>query len=195
MSNRDIRRCLQEAALELFRERGYGGTTATEIAARIGVSERTFFRYFASKRDVLFDEEALHGELTAGIEAAPKNLPPMQILHRAFRSLLPLLERNRPLSEPAREVIARTPELQERYLAKVAATTATVAASLRAVGVEPAMSELAAASGMAVISQAMEAWSGSASSSLETCLDQAFQVWDRLASQRATVSFGDRPIP
>lgn len=177
-----MRRRLQEAALELFREQGYDGTTATEIAARVGVTERTFFRYFASKRDVLFDEDALHEGLKAGIASAPKGLAPMQVLHSAFRSLIPLLERNRPLSEPAREVIAKTPALQERYLAKAAATTATMAAELRAAGVEPDLSNLAAAAGMAVIGQAMEVWFASSSNSLEACLDQAFQLWDQLAS-------------
>jgi AcrR family transcriptional regulator len=177
-----VRRRLQEVALELFQEQGYEGTTATEIAARVGVTERTFFRYFASKRDVLFDEDALHEGLQAGVAAAPKGLAPMQLLHSAFTSLIPLLERNRPLSEPAREVIARTPALQERYLAKAAATTAMLASALRAAGIQPQLSELTAAAGMAVIGQAMEAWFASSSKDLETCLDQAFQLWDLLAS-------------
>lgn len=182
MSKGNVRRRLQEVALELFQERGYDSTTATEIAARVGVTERTFFRYFASKRDVLFDEDALHDGLKAGIAAAPKDLAPMRVLHAAFRSLIPLLERNRPLSEPARAVIARTPALQERYMAKAAATTATVAAALRSKGVEPDLSDLAAAAGMAVIGQAMEAWFASRSHKLDTCLDRAFQTWDTLAS-------------
>ena len=50
-----VHRRLQQAALELFSERGYDQTTAAEIAARAGVTERTFFRHFADKREVLFD--------------------------------------------------------------------------------------------------------------------------------------------
>ena len=46
-SGADARRRLQQAALELFRERGYEATTTAEIAARAGVTERTFFRHFA----------------------------------------------------------------------------------------------------------------------------------------------------
>lgn len=42
----DVRTRLRGAALELFRERGYDRTTAATIAARAGVTERTFFRYF-----------------------------------------------------------------------------------------------------------------------------------------------------
>jgi TetR/AcrR family transcriptional regulator, regulator of mycofactocin system len=47
------RRRLLDAANELFREQGYERTTAAAIAGRAGVTERTFFRYFPSKADVL----------------------------------------------------------------------------------------------------------------------------------------------
>ena len=45
---------LQQAALELFATRGYEQTTATEIAQSVGLTERTFFRHFTDKREVLF---------------------------------------------------------------------------------------------------------------------------------------------
>ncbi len=64
----DARTRLQRAALELFREHGYDRTTAAGIAARAGVTERTFFRYFPDKREVLFDGEAvLRTALTASV--------------------------------------------------------------------------------------------------------------------------------
>ena len=64
----DLRGRLQRAALDLFRERGYDRTTAAEIAARAGVTERTFFRHFPDKREILFDGEAvLRAALTASI--------------------------------------------------------------------------------------------------------------------------------
>jgi AcrR family transcriptional regulator len=45
---------LQEAALEIYGERGFEQTTVAEIAQRAGLTERTFFRHFADKREVLF---------------------------------------------------------------------------------------------------------------------------------------------
>ncbi len=45
---------LEQAALELYCERGFEQTTVAEIAERAGLTERTFFRYFADKREVLF---------------------------------------------------------------------------------------------------------------------------------------------
>jgi hypothetical protein len=85
----DVRTRLQGAALELFRERGYERTTAAEIAARAGVTERTFFSATSpDKREVLFDGEAMvRAALTASIADAPAGLGPLDTLFRAFRSL------------------------------------------------------------------------------------------------------------
>jgi AcrR family transcriptional regulator len=54
----DARARLMAAALDLFTERGFDATTAGDIADRAGVTERTFFRHFADKREVLFDGSA-----------------------------------------------------------------------------------------------------------------------------------------
>ncbi len=64
---------LQAAALDLFAARGFEQTTAADIAASVGLTERTFFRYFADKREVLFDgQELLHGAFVKGVGAAPE---------------------------------------------------------------------------------------------------------------------------
>ena len=69
----DSRGRLQEAALALYSERGFDQTTAAEIAARAGVTERTFFRHFADKREVLFGGSAILKErILAGVVGAPK---------------------------------------------------------------------------------------------------------------------------
>ena len=59
---------LQEVSLELFRERGFDSVTVAEIAQRAEVTERTFYRYFADKREVLFDgQERLREAFVAGV--------------------------------------------------------------------------------------------------------------------------------
>ena len=50
----DARGRLVKAAMELYGERGFEQTTVAEIAERAGLTERTFFRHFADKREVLF---------------------------------------------------------------------------------------------------------------------------------------------
>jgi len=55
---------LEQAALDLYRERGFEQTTVAEIAERAGLTERTFFRYFADKREVLFWGQAMLQEMS-----------------------------------------------------------------------------------------------------------------------------------
>src|SRR5580704_12268172 len=96
-SGEDSRRRLQEAAYELIRERGYDAVTTAEIAARAGVTERTFFRHFPDKREVLVaEEDVFHDALTDGVMAATAGLNPMDVLLSAFRGVVPMFEANRP---------------------------------------------------------------------------------------------------
>ena len=155
----DIRTRLRQAALELFREHGYDRTTAAGIAARAGVTERTFFRHFPDKREVLFDGEAqVRAALTTAIAEAPAGLGTMDVLFRAFRAFAPMLEANRGYSRPRHEVIAATPALQERELAKIAALTGALADALQARGIAELSAQLAAQAGMVAFVQATLAW-------------------------------------
>ena len=150
---------LQQAALELFHERGYDRTTAAEIAARVGVTERTFFRYFPDKRETLFGGEALlRPLLTQAIADAPAGLGPLDTLFHAFRTLAPLLEANRPFSVPRQAVVSSTPALHERELAKHEALADALATALHARGIGEQPAWLAARTGMAAFSQATIAW-------------------------------------
>lgn len=150
---------LQRAALELFRERGYDRTTAAEIASRAGVTERTFFRYFPDKREVLFDGEArVRTALTASIAEAPAELGPLDTLFQAFRLFEPMLEGNRPYALPRQAIIAVTPALHERELAKIAALADALAETLQARGVAASSATLAAQTGMVAFVQATHAW-------------------------------------
>ena len=154
-----VRDRLQRAALALFGERGYDRTTAIEIAAQAGVTERTFFRHFADKREVLFDGQAkLRAALTAAIADAPEELGPLATLFRAFRSVLPAIEANRPFAKPRHAIIAATPALHEREIAKTAALADALVAALQARGVTDLRAVLAAQTGMAAFVQATVAW-------------------------------------
>lgn len=170
----DARVRLQQAALELFGERGYDRTTAAEIAAHAGVTERTFFRHFPDKREVLFDGEAiLRGALTASISNAPDDLKPLDTLFRAFRSVRQLLEDNRPFSKPRHEVISDTPALHEREQAKLAVLADALALALKARGVADIQAILAARAGMAAFVQATVSWLENPEGGLAARLDLA----------------------
>lgn len=177
------RQRLQQAAVELFRERGYDRTTAAEIASRAGVTERTFFRHFPDKREVLFDGQAvLLKALASSIAAAPAGLGPLDTLFRAFRSVVTLLEGNRPFSEPRQEVISATPALHERELSKLEALSEALAAALQARGVSDLVAVLAARAGMAAFAHATLSWLGNSKPNLAQRLDDAERALRSLVS-------------
>ncbi|WP_063007510.1 TetR family transcriptional regulator [Nocardia kruczakiae] len=182
-SGAEVRRRLQQAALELYRERGFDQTTAAEIAALAGVNERTFFRHFPDKREVLFDGEAdLRTTLMQAVVEAPQGLSPFDVLLRAFRESARNVERNRPSSDPRWTVIAVTPALRERELAKHAGLTDAVAEALRQRGVDAGPADLAARTGWAAYQHAVRAWVDDPADGLDAYLCRAFDDLRGLAA-------------
>ena len=179
-----VRRRLQEAALGLYGERGYDQTTTAEIAARAGVTERTFFRHFSDKREVLFDgETALRAILTEAVHDAPSALGPWATLFHAFRAAVGLLVENRHFVEPRRRIIASSPPLQERELIKAMSLGATLASALQERGVPDRLASLAAQVGMAAFSQAFSSWLEEGPGDLDEHLARAFREVYDLSSQ------------
>ena len=73
---------LEQAALELYVERGFEQTTVAEIAERAGLTERTFFRHFADKREVLFAGSGVLQELlVTAVADAPDSAAPIESGH------------------------------------------------------------------------------------------------------------------
>lgn len=78
------RDALVRAALELIAARGYEGTTVDDIVAAVDVSQRTFFRYFASKEDVAFFVPRLaESHVVDAVRARPPGEAPLEALRRA----------------------------------------------------------------------------------------------------------------
>ena len=110
-----MRRDLLDAGVRLFHERGFEGTTTEEIAAAVGVSQRTFFRYFASKEDVVLEAaEGVDQILFHALRARPTDEAPFRALRNATRDHWGHLEReDLHLQGSAGNLIARSPELIE----------------------------------------------------------------------------------
>jgi AcrR family transcriptional regulator len=167
-SGAEARRRLREAALELYRAQGYDATTTAQIAERAGVTERTYFRHFADKREVLFDGEAeLRTVLVAAVAAAPPGTAPLDVLVRAFTAAVPLFVAGRAVAERREAIIDTTPALQERAHAKTAALVEALAAALADRGLPRPNAVLAAQVGMATLGRAVTAWGGSSAAELE----------------------------
>src|SRR5258705_10167405 len=107
---------LQKAALELFATRGFEETTATEIAQSVGLTERTFFRHFSDKREVLFyGQDLLVQAFLAGVDTAPPDASPIEIVAAALGSATSFFSNERRSHSRTRQsVIDQNPALQER---------------------------------------------------------------------------------
>lgn len=153
------------AALELYLDPGYEQTTVADIAARAGVTERTFFRHFADKREVLFDGSAeFQATVLAAIAAAPATASVLAAAVAGMDAAAGYLQSNPDRDFPRRRaaVIAANPSLQERELLKLASVTSASARALTARGADPAEAAVAAEVAMAAFRLAFERWTTSA---------------------------------
>ena len=150
---------LREAALQLYVERGFEQTTVAEIAQRAGLTARTFFRYFADKREVLFAGSAeLQEAMERALEAAPAQASPMEAVAAALDAAAAMLGRHREHSRRRQSVIDANAELRERELIKMATLSAAMADGLRRRGVKEPDASLAAEAGTVVLRVAFERW-------------------------------------
>ena len=150
---------LREAALALYLERGFEQTMVADIADRAGVTARTFFRYFADKREVLFDKAAEVAEKSlAALESAPGSASTLEVVAAALDAVADLVGPDRELERKRHAVITANAELRERELIKLAQMTAAFADGLRRRGAGDTEAGLAAETGAAVYRVAFRRW-------------------------------------
>jgi AcrR family transcriptional regulator len=150
---------LEQAALDLYQERGFEQTMVTEIAERAGLTERTFFRYFADKREVLFGgQDMLRHICVSTVEAAPSSATPLDIVAVALVDITPVFQERHELVRQRQAVIAANPELQEREMLKRAALTSDMANALQNRGVPALAAILAAEVGAIAFKIAFDRW-------------------------------------
>lgn len=150
---------LEQAALELYAERGFDRTAVAEIAERAGLTERTFFRHFADKREVLFwGQTAMTELMVATIAEAPDSATPIDAVGMALTAVGETFEGRRDQVRRRQAVIAANPGLQERELMKLASLAGALTAALCDRGVPDTTARLAAESGVTVFKIAFERW-------------------------------------
>jgi AcrR family transcriptional regulator len=160
----DARGRLTQAALELYVARGFEQTTVAEIAKLAGLTERTFFRYFADKREVLFwGAAALQELLVSTVANAPQSEAPILTITRAIVAAGAEFQQRREGAVLRQRVIAANTELQERELIKLASLASAMASVLRQRGVNEPSASLTAEAGIAVLKIAFERWINEAS--------------------------------
>ena len=150
---------LKSAALQLFREQGFEKTSVVEIARRARVTNRTFFRYFSDKREVLFaDSDAVRADLVERIRRAPALGEPLEAVTRVLAQFDWDGLGPRSVQRDRQAIIAANPELLERDLAKHHGIAVELADALRQRGVDADVAQLAARVGIQVFLTAYERW-------------------------------------
>jgi AcrR family transcriptional regulator len=139
---------LEQAAFELYGERGFERTTVAEIAERAGLTERTFFRHYADKREVLFaGSAALQELLRTSVAEAGEDVAPIDAVAAAIEAAGEVLDERPERAWERHALIAANAELRERELVKLASLGAAVAAA-----------SLTSEAGIAVFKVAVDRW-------------------------------------
>jgi AcrR family transcriptional regulator len=155
----DSRGRLERAALELYGERGYENTTVAEIAERAGLTERTFFRHYADKREVLFAGGGQFQDvIVSAIVSAPEDLAPIDAVAAGLDAAAAMLQERREFSRRRQAIISANAELRERELIKLASLSTAIAETLRGRGLADAVASLTAEVVIAVFRVAFGRW-------------------------------------
>ena len=155
----DARGRLAKSAMALYAEQGFDETTVAQIAARAGLTERTFFRHFADKREVLFyGTEMLRDRLVRAVADAPAAATAMDAVSAAFEAAGAMLQENPERVRLRDAIVSANAELRERELIKLAALASAVAGALRDRGIPEPAASLAAETGIAVFKTAFARW-------------------------------------
>jgi AcrR family transcriptional regulator len=156
----DAQSRLRDAALTLFQDGGYERTTVAEIARSAGVTERTFFRHFADKREVLFDgQHALQDTFVRAVTEADDDAAPVTVVEAALDAVAEHFPAGRrAFSRERGRIIATNPGLQERELLKMATLTEAMAEAFRRRGLGDPAAGLSAQAAVAVFHTAFAQW-------------------------------------
>jgi AcrR family transcriptional regulator len=150
---------LQEAAFGLFFERGFEQVTVAEIAERAGLTERTFFRYFTDKREVLFaGAVVLQDLMVSAVANAPESAAPIDAIAAALDAAGAMFDSHGAGARRRQAIITAHAELRERELIKLAGLATALADALRQRGVGDPAASLTAEAGIAVFKIAFERW-------------------------------------
>lgn len=150
---------LRAAALELYLAQGFDDTTVEQIAAAAGVTERTYYRHFADKREVLFDgQDGLQKAVNGAISDSAAELP-LDLVVAALAATTGFFEEERrPWSRARQRVLDATPSLREREMLKLDHLRESAAAALEARGISPTLASLAASVALSLFHVSFVTW-------------------------------------
>jgi mycofactocin system transcriptional regulator len=174
---------LERVALDLFASRGFEETTVEDIAAAAGIGRRTFFRYYASKNDVVWGEfdTQLH-KLRAWFDRCGPDVRLMDAVHYAVLTFNRLDADEVPWHRRRMALILNTPALQAHstpMYARWRAVIAEFAAGRTGAKPEEMIPQLIAYAALGAAVAAYEQWLRDDEAELEPLLDLAMAELSR----------------
>jgi AcrR family transcriptional regulator len=155
----NARERFEAAAFELFGKQGYAATTVPEIAEKAGLTERTFYRYFTDKREVLFWRATNHQiSITNEIARAHAGGHPLEMVAYAFGAVAPFIDGHRPFVKLRQLLISTHGDLHERELMKLDMLASAINLALQQRGIQPSLSRVVSEIGAAIWKVALENW-------------------------------------
>lgn len=125
--HQQTRAAIVDAALQLFTARGFDATSIEEIAAAADVAPRTFYRYFPTKEDVIFDNADAEAALRLILSERETGESDVRLVARALHGALAV---NEARVVQTRELVLATPSLRGRAFQTVERSTEVLAEHL-----------------------------------------------------------------
>jgi AcrR family transcriptional regulator len=178
-----VQKLISDAALPLFLERRFDEVTTDQISAAAGISPRSFFRYFATKEDVVVGHLAEAGRhVQAALEERPPAEAPWDALRAAFGALLTGFSDSRQALRMTTRMLLETPSLRARHLEKQLQWQELLIPDISkrlgsAAGIEDVRARALVASALACLDAAAAAWAvADDETPIETLLDAAISA-------------------
>lgn len=187
-----VRDAIWNAAIDLFAEKGFDETTVEDIARAAGTSRRSFFRYFASKNDLMAQPIVSYGNvLTESILHCPAGLPLPEVVRHVVREVT----QRSAMFPRARKVMAiaeKYPAAREAQMARVAglqeAVEAAFAERCRRSGSDDLTVHVAAGLTLLVLSATFRAWFEHPRGGIAAATEQVFAALGQLVGEPSSRS-------
>ena len=187
-----VRDAIYDAAIELFAVKGFDETTVEEVAHAAGVSRRSFFRYFASKDDLLAQNVVKYGSiLSAAITACPPTLSPMEVVRETVLSVARESVAH-PRTRQIIEISLRSASARQAHHSRMLEVEDVVAAAfagrLRSASKDELKPRLLASLTLSVMNVAIISWFRGEYQDLSTAARQVFATLTRISCEQTSTS-------
>ena len=184
-----VRNAIYDAAIDLFAKKGFDETTVEEVAQAAGVSRRSFFRYFASKDDLLAQNVVHFGSvLSATITACPPALTPLETVRETVLSVVRQTAAH-PRTRQIIEISQRSASARQAHHSRMMDVEDTVAAAfagrLKSASKDDLKPRLLASLTLSIMNLAIFSWFRDEYQDLSTAARQVFTNLTRIFCDQA----------